>query len=289
MLTDEVVHTPNRPVDPFASAVDGVYEDEVIVVSRTTDLPEHVVRTRHFSTWYAGGRVHLAHRLRPELVNNDLAALVAQELFTPGWLSGPDVFERAFTGLVLTSADTSDDAWELFYRNTLGKLDDLEEYGPVYEHACTLVRPGTALELGCCFGFLSLRLAGLADVTATDVTNNTVRLLRRVAPRLGRRLATLVCDAARVPAPDRSYDTVLAVHLLEHLQLEHGASVMAEMLRLARRRVVVAVPFEDEPTAAYGHVRTFDLADLRALAPSVGWDVTCYEHHGGWLILDRRS
>ena len=35
-----------------------------------------------------------------------------------------------------------------------------------------------------------------------------------------------------------------------------GAVVLAEMLRVARRRVVVAVPYEDEPNPTWGHVRT---------------------------------
>ena len=49
--------------------------------------------------------------------------------------------------------------------------------------------PGTVLELGCCFGFLSLRLAAAGrTVTASDLSPGTVRLLAAVAPELGVRL-----------------------------------------------------------------------------------------------------
>ncbi len=58
------------------------------------------------------------------------------------------------------------------------------------------------------------------------------------------------------------------------------------MLRVARRRAVVAVPFEDEPTPAWGHVRTFDLDDLHALGAATGLPYTVDEHHGGWLVID---
>jgi len=84
----------------------------------------------------------------------------------------------------------------------------------------------------------------------------------------------------------RSADTVFAVHLLEHLPRGLDAEVLAEMLRVARRRAVVAVPFEDEPTPAWGHVRTFDLDDLHALGASTGLPYTVDEHHGGWLVID---
>lgn len=291
-----------RPIDPLAAADPGHYRDDVVDVRVGGPVPVTAAHTATFSVWTSGGRVHLVHRLEPGRIDNDLAGLVADELFAPGWLSGSDLFERLLTGVVLSSAPDPTAAWELFYRNTLDRLAEparadgpdagacgsLAAYAPVYAHALGLVGTGPVLELGSCFGFLALQLAERVPVTASDVTANTVRLLARVAPRLGRRLDTLICDAARVPRPGRSFDTVLAVHLLEHLHPEHGAAVLAEMERLAVRRVVVAVPFEEEPTAAFGHVRVFGPDDLRALGEASGWSWETHEHHGGWLVLDRR-
>jgi len=287
-----------RPIDPLRSAGQERYADEVVTVTRYGLVPVDAVHTKHFATWTAHGRVHVRHELPPRCIDNDLAGLIADELFAPGWLGGSDVFERVMTGIVLTSAPDAADAWEFFYRNTLSRLTEpgegaatygsIEAYSPVYTHAKSLAPGGSLLELGCCFGFLSLQLAETARVTASDVTANTVRLLTSVAPRLGRRIETIICDAARVPRPDASYDAVLAIHLLEHLEPDHGLAVLREMLRLARRRVVVAVPFEDEATAAFGHVRVFSLDDLHRLGElCAGWSFSHYEHHGGWLVLDR--
>ena len=98
-------------------------------------------------------------------------------------------------------------------------------------------------------------------------------------------------DAADVPLPDDCADTVTALHLIEHLTRRHRRGAR-EALRLARRRVVVAVPFEDEPRACYGHIQRFDHAalvdlgaELCAADPTLGAAV--HEYHGGWLILDR--
>jgi len=286
-----------RPIDPLAAIARGRYEDDIIVVTRRPHGSSGM-KTPHFEFWTEGGKLHVAHSLAPHHIDNDLAGVLADELFGPGWVSGSEAFERVLTGVVLTSAVDPGAAWELFYRNTLDRLarpqaieapgaGSLAAYAPVYAHALTLVPPGSALELACCFGFLSLQLAARATVTASDVTANTVRLLAAVAPRLGYVLDTLVCDGARVPMPDRCFDTVLAVHLLEHLEPDHAAAVVVEAQRLARRRVIVAVPFEDEPTRAFGHVRTFILDDLHSLGRESGWTYTAYEHHGGWLVLDQ--
>ena len=118
-----------------------------------------------------------------------------------------------------------------------------------------------------------------------------MKLLARVSRTLRRPVPTICCDAARVPLPDRDADTVTVVHLLEHLT--PGADeVLEEALRLARRQVVVAVPFEDEPRACYGHIQRFDIAALSRLAVRLrqrhsGLRAGVHEYHGGWLILDR--
>lgn len=297
------------PIDPLHTGVPGVYRDDVVEVARGGVVPLGATRTPSFAFWAEHGRVHLVHDLPPDRVDNDLAGWVAAELFAPGWLEGSELFERLMTGLVVSSAADPLSAWTLFYRNTLDRLTELTGqgqavparaarggglvegslagYAPVYRHAIGLLEPGPVLELGSCFGFFSLFAADRFAVTASDVSANTVRLLARVAPCVGRALDTVICDAARVPRPDASYDTVVALHLLEHLPVEHGEAVLAEMQRLARRRVVVAVPYEDEPTAAYGHVRVFTPRTLVEMARASGWDWTVHEHHGGWLVLDR--
>ena len=147
---------------------------------------------------------------------------------------------------------------------------------PVHDRAAALAVGPHVVELGCCFGFLSLRLAAEGHrVTAVDLVPGTARLLGSVvdgAGHAGRRPSPATRGRSR--CADASADTVFAVHLLEHLPRGLDATVLAEMLRVARRRAVVAVPFEDEPTPAWGHVRTFDLDDLHALGAATGLPFT---------------
>ena len=102
----------------------------------------------------------------------------------------------------------------------------------------------------------------------------------------------MTCDAAAVPQPDGSADTVTALHLVEHLPGPAVDSILDEAVRLARRRVIVAVPFEDRPRECYGHIQRFDLRRLQHMADEAqrrhpGLSAAVHEFHGGWLILDR--
>lgn len=230
-------------------------------------------------------RLQVSHGLLPADLDERVVPGIAAQVADVEELSA------VLTGVVLSTVADPRAAWTRYYRQSLAQLRaGSAAFAPVHAHALALVRGPAVLELGSCFGFLALAAAARGHaVTASDVSAGTTALLAAVAPRLGVPLGTLTCDAAAVPRPGASSDTVLAVHLLEHLDPDHGARVLGEALRLARRRVVVAVPFEPTPDTAYGHVRTFTAAHLRALGADAGpgWTVDVHEHHGGWLVLDR--
>lgn len=288
-------------IDPLRSDGPGRYADEKVAVvharAGSAAAGVEVVRTPHFSVRREGHRVRVDHALAPSEVDNDLAGVLERELFAPGWLSGAEIFERVFTGLVVSTVDDPGRAWAEFYGNTLAGIErdvagdghsTIAGMAPVYRRAMELVEPGRVLDVGSCFGFLALLLSRRpgTEVVASDIAAGTIGLLRAHARRQGLRLGTLVCDGARVPLPDAAVDTVSVIHLLEHLEPEHGAAVVAEAVRLARRRVVLAVPFEREPNTAFGHVRAFDLDGLAELGRASGLPFQVAEHHGGWLMLD---
>jgi SAM-dependent methyltransferase len=226
-------------------------------------------------------------------LDNDLAGWLARTLIAPGLLT-PAAFEAAFVAVVTAAADDPDDAWLAFYRNTLAALTGRAvpggtnaEQAPVYARAAELVVGTDVVELGCCFGFLALRLAGAGlRVTAMDISAGTVALLARIAPRLGLHLDAVAGDACAAPFASGSADTVLALHLLEHLPEAAGDAVLAEMLRLARHRAVVAVPYEATPNPTWGHVRCFDHAALQSLGARTGRPFQVTDHHGGWLVVE---
>lgn len=251
--------------------------------------------TTRFCTSRADGVLAVEHDLAPHEISDELAVLLATELDDAGVLRGQHEFEAVFTGVVesLTGDDAeSDAAWLRFYRNSLDRLEHgSASFAPIHRHAASLVVGRHIVDLGSCFGFFPLRMATAGfDVTATDLSGPTMELLDRTSPRLRRPLRTVICDAASVPLPDGAADTVTVLHLLEHLDAPTSDAVLLEAMRLARRRVIVAVPFEDVPRACYGHVRRFDVAALQTIADAwrdSGVRAGVHEFHGGWLVLDR--
>ena len=206
--------------------------------------------------------------------------------------------------MVLTSRPDAAAAWEEFYRSSLARLAPPAPLAPpaspalpgwpsgpgyseIYRHAAGLL-PGTSVaDIGCGFGFLALHLAAHGTaVTACDIDPGTTRLLRRMAG-LGLPVRVVTID----PGPGRlasvSVDAVALLHVLEHVAEDAAAALIAEATRIARHRVVVAVPYETQPTRLFGHLRTVDAGQLRKLGARSGWDHRVYDHHGGWLVLDR--
>jgi SAM-dependent methyltransferase len=253
-----------------------------------------VVETPHFRV--AAGLVR--PRFPHARVDNSLGDHIAAELVPLGLVPDVQAFERIFVSTVVGSAATPAAAWTAFYRNTLRRLNRAEPHGVdtvstfarIYAHLIPLIRGASVLDVGCCFGFLPMLLSEREPGTAVvgcDLVPATVALAHSVARARRNRAVFIAGDAHRLPAGGAAVDTVTAVHLLEHLPRDSTATVLAELCRVARNRVVVAVPLEDVPDPTYGHARVFDLPALADLGEATGWPWSVEEYEGGWLVLDR--
>ena len=297
------------PIDPLTPQGGG-YVDELVQVRRAGPRPpgfpgpdapglRPITRTPHFGLFQHGDRLVVEQYVSARELDEDLTRMLREELFDTGWVSGPELFERIFTGVVVSAAPCPIDAWEVFYRNTLNRIAEpgyagdegsvIAQHAPLYARAVDLIRGATVLDLGCCFGFLSLLLArrGL-HVVAVDISPGTVALVRQVSSRLRLQVDAMTCDAARVPRADGAADTVVGIHLLEHLPAAHALEVVEEALRLARKRVVVAVPYEEVAEDLYGHLHTLTAEDLQEWGRGSRLPYRVEEFHGGWLVIDRQ-
>jgi ubiquinone/menaquinone biosynthesis C-methylase UbiE len=210
-------------------------------------------------------------------------------------------FERIFVDAVLSARPDPELAWTEFYGNTLCMLRHADPAGTgsvatfarIYERALSLVRGATVLDVGCCFGFLPMLAAERnprLKVIGADLVPATAALAGRIGRARGGRARFAAADLLALPARDQVVDTVLAVHVLEHLPAGLTAQALAQLRRVARRRVVVAVPLEEVPDPAFGHLQAFGLPRLARLgADAEGWSHTVHAADGGWLVLDRAA
>lgn len=239
----------------------------------------------------------------------DVAALDADvgDALAAGLLGPPPddlaAFERAFVGLVERGHPDPVRAWDRFYDATLARAAAAWErpedgpgtvatFGRIWTRAAALTRGGSVLDVGTCFGFLPLAWAARPAhprLLAADLYPASAALAARQARRLSRDVAVLCADGAALPLPDRAVDTVLLLHVLEHVDRATCARLLREALRVAGRRVVVAVPVEPAPDPVFGHVQVFDLRRLAELGRGTGWRVQLADADGAWLVLDRPS
>ena len=218
-------------------------------------------------------------------------------------MPGRSAFERLFVDTVLAAHPDPMRAWGSFYRNTMRRLRRpgprgtgcVATFARIYEHALSLIRGTTVLDTGCCFGFLPLLVAERDPrlrVIGTDIAPPAAALAGRISRSRGSRARFAAADLLALPVADEAVDTALAIHVLEHLPAEASALALAQLRRVARRRVVVAVPLEEVPDPTFGHVQVFDLAGLARIGAdpdSAGWSRAVHAADGGWLVLDRRG
>lgn len=270
-----------RLIEPFRATPNGRYDDGYVVVERAP--------TPGFTLAVEGATATLRHGLAEDAIDNDLAGLLAA-----AGVEDNELFERLFTGIVLSMHPDPVLAWARFFENTLARLTgpdpgngSISELAPVYRMARSLVVGNMVLDVASCFGFLPVLLAADGhDVVACDLNVGSMRLLSAVDGHRGGRLRTFAGLAQQLPLASSTVDTVFALHLLEHMPDAEGRLVLAEAMRVARRRVVFAVPYEDVPTRAYGHVRTLDHAALAALGECGGSAYRVLDQDGGWLVVD---
>ena len=87
------------------------------------------------------------------------------------------------------------------------------------------------LEVGCGRGFLSRKLAEKYKVTAADIIISNKPELEALG------ITCQECNMEKLPFADRSFDTVVSTHTLEHVRNLVGA--VKELRRVAKRMVIV--------------------------------------------------
>ena len=142
---------------------------------------------------------------------------------------------------------------------------------------------GSLVDVGCGRGDLLHQIA-VPITVGTDLARRGIRFVRR--PKA-------VSSVLALPFRDQSFDVVLCAETLEHLDPDDLAHAASELRRVARRAVLVTVPFAEPPLAwsarcprcgtvfhLYGHRTVFTPPRLTGLFPGGA----NYEVRGSWPV-----
>ncbi|MDQ2717485.1 MAG: hypothetical protein M3Z08_21540, partial [Chloroflexota bacterium] len=296
-------HPKSVPIQERACTVGHIIGINAYRVNRAS-LKESLVRqgcqlqeTPHFLVGLRPvGPIVIAHWFALEAIDGDLGGYFIAELKPCGLLPDPQSFGDVFGAVVgsLTPREPQR-AWQLFATNTLARYHHLlstEQHTPVssspvevfatlYKRVCAWSVGQRLLDAGCSFGFLPLvvgeRLPALTTVLGVVRAIAEERLLANVQFAQ----ADLLTDDVRNLG---HFDTVVALHVLEHFSEAAMYRVLANLLQATPRRLIIAVPYESgEPEPAYGHEQLFSRAKLEALG---NWCLDQPQFSGGRMLYE---
>jgi ubiquinone/menaquinone biosynthesis C-methylase UbiE len=103
--------------------------------------------------------------------------------------------------------------------------------------------PGTVLEVGAGCGLYAVEAARSGrEVTAIEMDPSRLPVIVERGSKHGAPVKVVASRLEELPFPDKSFDNVVCAHVLEHVRDLHRS--IRELLRVARKRVLVIVPRE---------------------------------------------
>ena len=136
------------------------------------------------------------------------------------------------------------------------------------------LRGNSVLDVGCGkAGFLSL-IKNDYEIAGTEVNEERIDYCNQV---LGQDVITLGNLDGELAFGDASFDTVVCLEVLEHL--EDPGKAFRELVRVSRKRVIATVPFNEGPqwflclhcaryTPESGHLHTFNRENVKSIIPA---------------------
>ncbi|HLJ35962.1 MAG TPA: class I SAM-dependent methyltransferase [Ktedonobacteraceae bacterium] len=258
----------------------------------------------------------VVHWFAPDEIDANIGDYFVQELKPHGILVDEQDFGNLFGAIVFSlSPHDAQCALHLYgsntfhqYRYLLNISDDalpasqstIHSFARLYRRVCQLHIGQTFLDVGCSFGFLPLliseRYPSLTQILGVDIQTSPFPVITAIAEE--QHLQNINFEQADVLIDTFStlgrFDTVVALHVLEHLTEADMYRALSNLLKVTSRRLIIAVPYEDEkPEIVYGHEQLFNRAKLEAIG---NW---CFHHLdspgsisvedcvGGLLLVER--
>jgi SAM-dependent methyltransferase len=273
----------------------------------TTATPHFVVCRQQTGS----GQAFILHTFDQRTIDEDLAGMIGEELGPILVATEQDFSDTLHAILGSACPDRSPlERWRRYGLNTLDRLRTLldqesadagtsshiPQFAAIYRRVLRHLVGKSLLDAGTSLGFLPILAAERwpgSRVVGCDARQEVItcaRDLARAARAHGVRF--LVRDVLESNLHRLGgFDTVTAVHLLEHLDEGRMLTATANLLRVAARRLIVAVPYESRPQLHYGHVLVFTPERLQRLGEwclerNGGGRFWCEEVSGGLLIVD---
>lgn len=269
--------------------VNGYHVNRTLLKRRFAEGGYQERETKHFLlfTRETAPTTILVHWFAPEELDADIKHYVTLELNLSGILTGPRRYGEILAGIV-GSFFPQDirRAWNYFGANTLQRFlvylstvttppypdyTCIGSFATQYQRVCELCVGNTFLDAGCESGFLPLliaeRIPFMTQVIGVDIRPDMFDVVSELARE--HHLANVAYAQADLLAEDFStiglFDTVTAIGVIEHFPEAEMYRVLVNLLAVTTRRLILIVPYEQEPSEVYGHHQLFTPNKLEAI------------------------
>ncbi len=258
----------------------------------------------------------LLHTFHQNDIDADLICFITDELGSFNITPTVRTFGATLFGIIASTFPSprhQPTIWNYFCLNTLTRLRRqitqslltvdqspyITPFANIYRRIAELISGQSLLDVGSSFGFFPILMAeSMPDsrIIGCDYNPDAVTLATNLAQASGTQQTTFIMQ--NMLAADFSdigyFDTVTAIHLLEHLSEEHIPFALSNLLRVTQQRLIIAVPYEEQPEAVYGHLQIFTPEKLehwgqwcREQLQGKGC-YSCEEMMGGLLVIERQ-
>lgn len=285
--------------------INGYHTNRALLAHRFAEGGYQSHETTHFMlfTRDAAPATILVHYFAPEELDADIKHVMYLELKPLGLLNHSEQYGQILAGIVGSFfPEDVRKAWNYFGANTLQRFliflstvttppypdyTSIGSFATQYKRICELCEGRSFLDAGCESGFLPLliaeRIPFMEQVVGVDIRPDLFDVVRTLAQERGLKNVRFVqadllaSDFERVGM----FDTVTAIGVIEHFSEPDMYRVVANLLKVTKHRLILIVPYENEPEPAYGHLQVFSHAKLQALGD---WCVATLQGKGRiWL------
>ena len=260
----------------------------------------------------------LVHFFAKEELNTDIKHYLMIELKPLGLLYHGEDYGKIFAGIVGSFfPEDAHHAWHDYGAKTLRRFllflstartpqvfnfyATTGVFANWYQRVCELCVGESFLDAGCESGFLPLiiaeRIPFMTRVVGADIRPDMFATMKELTEE--RHLTNVHFMQADLLASDFNelgrFDTVTALGVIEHFTEEEMYRVLTNLLDVTTRRLLITVPYEQEPEVIYEHKQLFTPEKLEALGQ---WCIQklggtgrmwCEDCDGGLLLVERRS
>src|SRR5260370_19557661 len=290
--------------------------NRVLLKQRFAEGGYSIQETDHFLLFTRGQAPStiVAHWFAPEAIDARIGHYFIEELKPFGIIKCSKDFGNLFAAIVGSVHPYHiQQALHLYADNTIERYHNIiegtskevthqavDEFATIYKRVLQLLVGETVLDAGCSFGFLPILIAeympSIKQIVGIDILDS-FEIISSIAQE--RHFTHVEFKQADLLSDDFSesghYDTVVALHVLEHFTEVDMYRVLANLLKVTTQRLIIAVPYEPgQVETAYGHEQLFTSAKLESVGQwcleqcsgvSSTWLEDCA---GGVLVIDKR-